>query len=183
MQYTENKVRCNKMETNFILETDRLYLVRPSHEYLKELHNIHSDPRTNIYNPAGPHLHINETMEMLDTWMAHWLQHRFGYSLMIEKQSSQMIGMCGLTYKNLQDNTYLNLAYRLSPDYTKRGYTKEACNAMMNYVKNDIKIENQILARTKYNNIASIMTAQSLGFKVNEQFNDFEEAGDVYLFE
>lgn len=171
------------METNFIIETDRLYLVRPSHEYLKELHNIHSDPRTNIYNPAGPHMHMNETAEMLDDWMAHWLQHQFGYCLMIEKQSNQMIGMCGLKYKHLQDNVYLNLAYRLNPNFTKQGYTKEACNAIIHYVKNGIKIENRILARTKYNNIASIMTAQSLGFKIDEQFNNYEEPGDVYLFE
>lgn len=31
------------METNFIIVTERLYLVRPSQEYLTDLHSLHSD--------------------------------------------------------------------------------------------------------------------------------------------
>lgn len=171
------------METNFIIETDRLYLVRPSHEYLVDLYNLHSDPRTNVYNPAGPHQSIEETEEMLKSWIEHWFKYRFGYALMIEKGSGKMIGMCGLTYKTMLGETYLNLAYRLNPDFARKGYTKESCLAVIEYVKEDIQVSNKILVRTKKDNRASIMTAQSLGFEEISSYNNYEEMGDVYLFE
>lgn len=171
------------METNFIIETDRLYLVRPSHEYLVDLYNLHSDPRTNVYNPAGPHQSIEETEEMLKSWIEHWFKYRFGYALMIEKGSGKMIGMCGLTYKTMLGETYLNLAYRLNLNFARKGYTKESCLAVIEYVKEDIQVSNQILVRTKKDNRPSIMTAQSLGFEEISSYNNYEEMGDVYLFE
>lgn len=171
------------METNFIIVTELLYLVRPSQEYLTDLHSLHSDPRTNIYNPAGPHQSIEETEEMLKSWIEHWFKYRFGYALMIEKASGQMVGMCGLTYKSMLGETYLNLAYRLNPEYARKGFTKEACLAIIDYVKEDIQVNHQILVRTKKDNFPSIMTAQSLGFEKISSYNNYEEMGDIYLFE
>jgi len=102
---------------------------------------------------------------------------------MIEKASGQMVGMCGLTYKSMLGETYLNLAYRLNPEYARKGFTKEACLAIIEYVKEDIQVNHQILVRTKKDNFPSIMTAQSLGFEKISSYNNYEEMGDIYLFE
>ncbi|MCG7338076.1 GNAT family N-acetyltransferase [Staphylococcus sp. ACRSN] len=168
---------------NIVLETKRLFLIRPTEYYLEELYQLHADPKTNLYNPAGPQKEIDETKEMLNEWQTHWSQYDFGYCLMIEKESETMIGMCGLKYKTLDGNIVLNLAYRLSPKYARKGYTKEACQALIQYIKKVQRIDNRIVAHTKINNIPSIQTAKSLGFSRDEQYDNFEATGDVYLFE
>lgn len=168
---------------NIVLETKRLLLIRPTEDYLTALYQLHADPRTNVYNPAGPHREISETKEMLNEWIKHWLAYDFGYCLMIEKESKVMIGMCGLRYKRLDGNVVLNLAYRLSPEYGRKGYTKEACLALIQYIKKVQHIDNRIVAHTKADNIPSIRTAKSLGFLRETQYDNFEASGDVYLFE
>ncbi|MGO3048697.1 hypothetical protein CD110_02005 [Staphylococcus casei] len=171
------------METNFIIETERLFLIRPSHYYLEKLHQLHANPKTNLYNPDGPHQSIEETEAMLESWMNHWLRYSFGYCLMIEKKTGEMLGICGLSYKQLNGETYLNLAYRLETQHTRKGYTKEACKAVIKNVKIATKVNNKILVRTKTNNLPSIKTAESFGFVRDSHYDDFESYDDIYFFE
>ncbi|WP_182579954.1 GNAT family N-acetyltransferase [Staphylococcus gallinarum] len=168
---------------NIVLETKRLLLIRPTEHYITSLFQLHADPRTNVYNPTGPQKDIGETKEMLTEWLAHWGQHDFGYCLMIEKETKEMIGMCGLRYKILDDNVVLNLAYRLSPEYARKHYTKEACQALIQHVREVQHIDNRIVVHTKVDNIPSIQTAKSIGFYRDEQYDNFEAVGDIYLFE
>ncbi len=165
-----------------ILENNRLKLVQPDLQYLEAMHRIHADPSTNRYNPGGPHESIEQTREMLLNWMDDWTRDEIGYFIMIEKASNDVIGMCGVRYRDWQNGRIFNLAYRLDTAYTRKGYTKEANELVLQYIHDTIDTNPKIVARTKYNNIPSIKTAEALGLALNPRFDNFEEPGDVYLF-
>ncbi|WP_086428423.1 GNAT family N-acetyltransferase [Staphylococcus cornubiensis] len=164
------------------IETKNLYLMKPSYKYLNDLYKIHSDSRTNLHNPNGPHTNLKQTKIMLDSWIEHWNEYGFGYFLVLTKNFT-LVGVCGVRYKKINNNKYLNLYYRISPDFMRRGYTKEACRAIINYVEcNKINKNIKILARTKRENKPSIKTALSLGFCYDSSFDNLENDNDRYFF-
>lgn len=164
------------------LVTDRLVLRKPEYDDIDELYRIHSDPETNKYNPSGPHKNIEETKEMIHSWIQHWDEYGFGYWIIVNKESNEIMGICGLRKSKLKNSEVFNLAYRIESASWKKGFIKEAAKASIQYILQDIDPDALIMARTKYNNIPSINTAKSLGFVMESKLDDYEEKGDVYLF-
>lgn len=164
------------------LENNRLKLVQPDLQYVDAMYRIHADPTTNLYHPGELHESKNETRAMLQQWIQDWERDKIGYFIIIEKASNEVIGMCGVRYRDWQNGHIFNLAYRLDTAYTRKGYTKEANQLVLQFIHDTIDTNPKIVARTKYNNIPSIKTAEALGLALNPRFDNFEEPGDVYLF-
>lgn len=67
---------------------------------------VHSDPRTNLHNPAGPDQDRAASSARLDEWVEHWDRHGFGYWV-VEATSipssanarSPVVGFCGVRYE------------------------------------------------------------------------------------
>lgn len=164
------------------IESDRLVLRKPQKEDLQSLYEIHSDFETNRYNPKGPHQTINETKMMLDEWLQHWEENGFGYWVAVMKENNETIGACGIRKAQLNEKQVYNVYYRTKPSSWKKGYIKEAALSSIHYVLNYIDSNAAIMIRTKSDNLPSIKTALSLGFKHQSQLNNFYETGDVYYF-
>lgn len=165
-----------------ILETERLKLVPPANTYINKLFEVHSNPLNQKYNPNGPVTSMETFKKTLNQWIQHYDTHGFGYYVLIKKEDYEPIGMCGLQFKEIKGQTYLNIYYRIESVQTRKGYVGEASERVISHVKELTNHQYQIVALTKKENQPSIKTAESLGLKHDPKFDDYNEEGNVYYF-
>ncbi|GGI00532.1 GNAT family N-acetyltransferase [Mammaliicoccus vitulinus] len=165
-----------------ILETERIKLIPPAYTYLDKLFEVHHDPLNQKYNPAGPVETVEELKKTLSGWIKHYQDHGFGYYVLIKKDHYQPFGICGLQYKNIKGQTYLNIYYRIEAAQTRQGLVAEASRKVIEHVKEITENQYKIVALTKRENIPSIKTAEALGLKYQPEFDDYDGEGNVYYF-
>lgn len=166
-----------------ILETNRLKLVPPAFTYVDTLFEIHHNPSNQKFNPKGPVESLEEfKASYLTEWIEHYKKYGFGYYVVILKEDYEPIGVCGLRYKDIKGETYLNIYYRIDSQKTKNGYVFEASTKVIEHVQELTNHQYKIVALTKEENIPSIKTAESLGLKRDSTFDNYQEQGNVYYF-
>jgi RimJ/RimL family protein N-acetyltransferase len=96
--------------------------------------------------------------------------HRFGFGLyMVElKDTATPIGMCGLVRREALEDVDLGFAFL--PEYTGKGYAKEAGTAIMELAKKKVKTK-RLVAITMVDNSNSINLLQKLGFNFEKTVN------------
>lgn len=165
-----------------MLETERLIIKVPTLDDIEDLFAIHNDPANQLYNPKGPDTDIDKFTDGIKEWIKHHEQNGFGYYVLIDKSDGKTFGACGLKFKTIENNTYLNIYYRINSNKTRKGFVKEAANEIIKYVNQITEGKYKLVAQTQYNNIPSIKTAESLGFVMDPSFDDVIEKGNVFLF-
>lgn len=142
--------------------TERLLLRRPVEADLELVHEIHADPATNRYNPAGPDPDLAASRRRLHEWLDHWSEHGFGYWTVRSPGDGTILGFSGIRHERWLDRPVLNLYYRFGPRAWGRGYATEVA-------RHAVKLAAErfpgvpVLARTKPNNIPSQRTALAAG--------------------
>ena len=176
------------------IETPRMLLRKPELSDLEPLFEIHADPATNRYNPAGPVRDREAFKQELKTWIEHHERYGFGYYVIIDKSDSGFVGVRGLKHVSIKEQLYLNLYYRITPEKMRRGYVKEAARAIIDAVLQTDGADSTgeveyptpqsriVVALTLNTNLPSIRTAMSLGLKHNPGLDDYEGDGNVYYF-
>ncbi|HET6707436.1 GNAT family N-acetyltransferase [Amycolatopsis sp.] len=143
------------------IETDRLRL-RPLTEADRQaMVDIHTDPRTNRFNPAPPG--VKEASEMFSGWLAHWAEHGFGYPAVFERGGTELLGMCGVRLREFHGEKVLNLGYRFRPSAWGKGYAVEAGRAVLAWCARELPAV-PVLASVSIANKPSLRVAEHLGF-------------------
>ncbi len=168
------------MKPAFRLETERLqlreftladapYMLRQLNE-LSFIENI-ADRGVRTLQQAEAYLQ-NGTM-------ASYQQSGFGFWAVIEKFSSQIIGMCGLVKRdNLPE---VDLGYSFLPEYFGHGYAFEATQACLQAAKTDFHLQN-ILAIVNTENIPSKKLLGKLGFQFQDMIALNDNEPDLCLY-
>ena len=76
------------------------------------------------------------------------------------KETNKCIGWCGFEY--IQDE-FVNLGFRIAPEYWNRGIASEASSKCLTYLFNNSTIT-EVVARSTKENKASIKVIEKLGF-------------------
>ncbi|PWN52617.1 acyl-CoA N-acyltransferase [Violaceomyces palustris] len=132
-----------------------IYLRPPSSKDLQAVFDIHSDPKTQIYNPSGPDKW--ETSERrLNGWLRDWREKGIGYWVVVQRQqasgsrreSERIIGFTGLKCMDLPNEEIpepsplakdgvkekmLNIYYRYTPSATGKGVASTALRLALCY--------------------------------------------------
>ncbi len=161
------------------LETQRLILKNIGYEDTAFFHKQFSTDEVNQFlydsNPCS-------CEEEAQKWIDFYLesdprnQHRW---IIILKENSEKIGTCGFHCWN-REKAEVDIGYDLQPSYWRRGYISEVLTAIINFAVYVMKVK-VIYAHISVDNIASIRTAEKVGFKkTGEQY--FEEFhGEKFL--
>lgn len=111
--------------------------------------------------------------------MASYQKSGFGFWVVIEKSSAQIIGMCGLVQR---DNLpAVDLGYSLLPEYFGRGFAFEATEACINAAKNAFNLP-ELLAIVNTANIPSRNLLEKLGFKFQRMIALYDNEPDLCLY-
>ena len=109
-----------------VVETEHLRLRPVIEEDADSVWLLHSDLRTNTYNPAGPMTHRSQAEQQAREWVANWAADGHGYWAVEELHvPGVVIGFGGIRAANWRGRQVYNLAYRLAPTVWGRGLAGE----------------------------------------------------------
>lgn len=147
--------------------TDRLCLRRPAPEDAEAVAEIHGDPATNAFNPAGP-ADADAATAMLDGWIADWDRDGIGYWVVSSACGEPVIGVAGVRYTGATEAGHhaYNLYYRFRPIAWGSGFAREAGAAAIDAVKGR-DASAVVLAVISEDNLPSARVATALGLVVD----------------
>ncbi|WP_160679944.1 GNAT family N-acetyltransferase [Clostridium sp. C8-1-8] len=114
-----------------VLETKRLLLREMTQADFTDLCKILQDDEV-MYAYEGPFT-IDEVQGWLDKQIGRYKEFGFGLWAVVLKETGLMIGQCGLSMQDYNDNKVLEVGYLLQKEYWHHGYASEAAIACKEY--------------------------------------------------
>jgi ribosomal-protein-alanine N-acetyltransferase len=161
--------------------TERLVLREPVPGDLQVVFDVHADPATKQFNPAGPHRSPAQSRRMLRRWLAHWRRFGFGYwSVATRRSPETVIGFGGLMFKDIGDRLRANLYFRFRPAAWGQGYATEMARAGRQLALEELALD-EIVATVRPANEPSIRALERLGMTYVEDVRDRHGASRLYV--
>lgn len=145
------------------LNTDRLLLRKIKVSDAEDMFAYAKLSQVTRYLTWKPHPNIEHTREYLKYLSTRYAAGDFYDWAVVLKEENKMIGTCGFTRFDLQNNS-AEIGYVLNPEYVGRGYATEAANAVIDFGFNRLGLH-RIEARYMSGNIASKRVMEKLGMK------------------
>lgn len=148
-------------KVEILTERTRLRLIEWSD--LDSIHKLHTAPETDEFNTLGIPNNIEETKNIIESWMAkNKLTKIKHYTFVIENRSDkEFIGLFGLKLGNEKYNRG-EVWYKIHSDHWKKGYATETLKAIINFGFKTLKLH-RIEAGCAVDNIGSIKVLERAG--------------------
>lgn len=111
------------------------------------------------YAPDDP---LPAAERFLAKQFVRYKEKTFGLQALIEKQTGEFIGLCGLLLQTVDGKPELEVGYQILPRYWGKGYATEAARMFMDYTA-DNKLTYSIISVIDVGNIASEKVAEKNG--------------------
>lgn len=139
-----------------------------------------ADPKITRYLPSrGAPIARENTEAVLAAFVEHWQQRRYGVWAIV-KNSSEVIGYCGLRY--LDQLNEVELLYGLAKAHWGRGITTQAAQAAISYGFNIASLD-RIIALALPENQASRRVMEKVGLRYEKQIQIFNLEAVYYSIE
>ena len=153
----------------FVIETERLKLRQLALDDTVKLALVLSDSDSMKFYP---HPFTREEVENWIKWnIENYEKYGFGLWAVIEKESGEFIGDCGITMQQVEDDLFHEIGYHLRKEYRGKGYATEAAKACSEFAKS--KGVKQIVSYMKSDNLPSRHVAERNGMKFVKAFTKF----------
>jgi ribosomal-protein-alanine N-acetyltransferase len=93
----------------------QIKLTLPELSDLEEIFDIHRDPATNEFNPAGHLLSKDDMRTKVASWVEDWRLYGIGYWTIKTEETDEILGIGGVRHAVVEGREILNVYYRLSP--------------------------------------------------------------------
>ena len=100
--------------------------------------------------------------QFLAKQFVRYKEKTFGLQALIEKQTGEFIGLCGLLLQLVDGKQELEVGYQILPSHWGKGYATEAARLFMEYAA-DNKLTDSIVSVIDVGNIASEKVAEKNG--------------------
>lgn len=165
---------------NSVCLADRLIIREYSKADVDRLYNILSDPVTMQFWPK-PYTR-DQVVDRIDYNIASYAERGYGRYAILETQSGNLIGECGINQLELDGQVVHDLNYIIDHQYWGRSYATEAATAIKNYACSVLHLDT-LYINMPYNHYASIRIAEKLGgIKIKEFFNVKNRNISTFLF-
>jgi len=149
-----------------ILETDRLYLREFVENDFIDLCEILQDK--NVMYAYEHSFSEEEVKNWYNKNIERYKENGFGLWAVIQKETNEFFGQCGLTIQDLNGEKYLEIGYLFKRKHWHKGYAVEAALGCKNYAFENLNA-NKVYSIIRENNIPSQNVAKRIGMKkVNE---------------
>ena len=135
-----------------VIETDRLILREMQQTDYPALCKVLQDEEV-MYAYEGA-FSDEEVQKWLDKQMSSYAQYGFGLWAVILKETSEMIGQCGITIQNYKDEQVLEIGYLFQKAFWGSGYATEAAIACRDYAFEKLNAD-EVYSIIRDTNIAS----------------------------
>ncbi|NNM58754.1 MAG: GNAT family N-acetyltransferase [Legionellales bacterium] len=138
------------------LETKHLILKAPELSDFPDLIKLRSDADVMRYiGKNGATQTQQEIAQFLESAIAYQAKHGFGFCSVFEKKSENFVGQAGLCHLGFDENqTEIEIAYRLHKDYWGKGYATELVRALIEWGFEHLPVK-KLIAAIHPENIAS----------------------------
>ncbi|MGE7955017.1 GNAT family N-acetyltransferase [Pseudomonas sp. NPDC089530] len=161
--------------------TARLLLRPPTLDDLAITCQIHGDPRTQRYNPAGPD-NAEASQRRLQGWIQHWREHGFGYWVICDcARPERVLGFGGIMHSRFGERSGLNLYFRFAVDAWGQGYANEMANAALHLAFFELRAE-QVIGLVRPDNLPSRRALERLGLTLDGELDDFPGLAPSLLY-
>lgn len=131
-------------------------------EDLEEFYQLYGSPGMEFIEPL-------EDYETEQEKLWSYIHNRYpfyGYGMWTveDKKTGKVIGRAGLEEREIDGVEYTEIGYMLHHLYRKNGIGYEICQAILEYAKNTLYIE-EIHAVTHLDNVVSMQVLEHLGFE------------------
>ncbi len=168
------------MVSKIVLETERLILREAEltdHAFFLKLLNT---PKWKQYiGDRGLKTNTDSKDYIQDRLIKNYHTNGFGFYIMILKESSTSIGICGFVKRDFLD--YQDFGFALLPDYERQGYTYEAGLSTLKYAENQLGFS-KTLAITSKDNTASQKLLEKLGFELKSTVIEPSSGDELSLY-
>ena len=165
---------------NMMLQTDRLYLRELSLNDTDELALVLCDAEAMKYYPkpftiAEVKKWINRNIERYET---------YGYGLwgVVTKESDKLIGDCGITIQNIDNELLPEIGFHINPSFCMKGYASEAGKEVLEYCNKLYKLR-KIFSYCDQDNVPSQKTMKKIGMKYHKSYSENNKEMIVYIKE
>ena len=150
------------------LETERLILRPMSATDINALHLIFTDPQV-MASFGGELLNRAQMLRWLQRNLDH--QNRYGYGLfsVIQKESGELIGDCGLEQMEVEGVQVAELGYDFRSEYWNQGFATEAACGVRDYAFDILQLP-RLISLIRVGNLASKRVAEKVGMTLAKEF-------------
>lgn len=160
-----------------LIETARLKLRLPTADDKHSIHTIWSDPEVTKYIPVILFKTPEEIGEFIGLSRQRWEDRGFGIFAVTLKDTSEMVGYCGLQY--LDNTPEVEIYYGFSTEVWNRGLATEAAKAVLRFGFEELKFDN-IAAITLPGNAASQNVLEKIGLARSPEMRTFRDNECLY---
>lgn len=145
------------------LETQRLILRKIVVSDYQDMYDYSRRPETSRYLLWTPHVSSRFTKKYISFLQGQYRNENYYDFAIVEKASNKMIGTCGFTSFDF-DNNSAELGYVLHPDFWGKGLAKEAILRVMGFGFAELRLH-RLTAKIMTENTASKRVAQKCGMR------------------
>lgn len=162
--------------------TERLKIRTLTKDDLYKLAPILADEDIVRFSLTGPLKEEKEAKTYLKRIMDHHARFGFGLYAIEEQKSGHLIGLAGLLSQNIQGESKVELAYRLSQDFWGKGLGLEAASAIADHAFTRLHI-NELITMVDPRSQRSLAIVERLGMRPWKKTVLFDIPISVYLLQ
>ncbi|EJX4926795.1 GNAT family N-acetyltransferase [Salmonella enterica] len=146
-------------------ESERLLYRHVIMSDIEGLFRIYGDPRTQMFNPDGPHIHIEQSRKSLENRIIKTKRYGFNdWAIMTKEKPDHIIGFGGVFASVLNGELINNLGYIFEPEEWGKGYATELSKRAISYGFEEIRLQ-EIVAVVREDNLASKKVLEKVGMR------------------
>ena len=144
-----------------MLETERLFIRKLQDYDVDEIFEMRSDPEIMRYI-REPQTVKEDSLKWIKMISQHWDSEGIGFCAVIEKETKDFVGWCGLWH--LPNTEEIEVGYAIKPDHWRKRFATEAANRFLKYGFEDLELE-KIVAVAFPENEGSQKVMKNIGMK------------------
>lgn len=119
-----------------------------------------------------PNLGLSSPQERANFWidkqMKRYADKRFGLQALIDKETNEFVGQCGLLLQDVDGMPEVEVGYHMFKDHWGKGYAPEAAKLFLDFAFKN-KVSDNVISIIDINNKKSQRVAEKNGLKKEKQ--------------